>query len=149
MKSNKIIIFLLIFLCIAVLFFGVNSFNNGLLKEKNEKKVLISIIHFDNSGKFEGSVNEILTFDSEGKCQNCKIVKTFEDKEIPKQIAIEIASDFLSKSTSNPVLQENSIAYEYNGFNGLEEHEIISEFESRYFKETNENQKFLYSYYEL
>lgn len=152
MKFNKVIIVLLIVICIILAFLYINSLKDNAEQNKNEKRLIISVICVNKVGNFESAVNEIFTFNVDGKCSNCRVIKTIEDKEILEQMAVEIASDSITHNFSNPVLQENSISYNSNQYNGLEEYEIRNEYESKYINNIdtiNNEYKFFYYCYEL
>lgn len=126
----KVIILVLLILCVLSICFIFKSHNTN----KNElgKTIVFSKIYIDNEGNIDNSQFRIFKIDSSGKCASCKIILN-RDIEILKQIAIEITSYDTEEQYSNVKLQDYTLYFDDNQYNGLSEEEIknkkYSEFE--------------------
>lgn len=128
-KSNIIICILLIFCILLLLFIFINYKANSTNSISIGKNIIFSKICLNDTEDIITSQYRIFKFDSTGKCISCKIILNRNDSNILNEIATEIVSYDISSKYSNVQLQEHSLYFNTNEYNGLTEEEIkISEY---------------------
>lgn len=149
MNNNKIVISLLIIICILsiiISFFVFKIYKKEDVENKPNELLIMHTSYISDSTKITNTNTLIFKMDSNGKCISCRRLLTLPDKEILNKIAAEIASSTFTEENSNISLQDHTISYDTNVYNGLTENEIKDKVESNLSNYIGEDQISIYCY---